>query len=136
MKTPYKLSDGQAPELEVNPAVAKLLADFAREDRNAARNERRRKEVSIEAMYEETGWEPADTSVNIETEYIANEETEILLAAVSRLSEKQQRLIRLRYYEEKTVTEIAVILNIHHSNVVRQLETIHKQLKKYFEKLL
>lgn len=136
MKQFYKLSDGKIAEIEVNPAVAKLLTAFQREDESAARKRRRRKEVSIEAMNEETGWEPTDTSVNIETDFIVNEEKETLLAAIARLSDTQRQLIQFRYYEKKTVTEIAVILGIHHSNVIRQLETIHNALKKYLENLL
>ena len=136
MKTIYKTGNGQTAELEVSSAVATLLADFAREDRNAARKERQRKEVSIEAMYEEMGFELTDTAVDIETEYINNEEKDSLLAAVSALSDKQRLLIRLRYCEKKTESEIAVILRVNQSNIHRQLETIHKELRKYFEKLL
>jgi len=136
MKTNYRVSNGKTTELKVSPAVAKLLADFEQEDKNAARKERWRKEMSLDFLREETGWEPADETVNIEADYIASEEKETLLAAVAGLSDKQRRLVQLRYYEEKTVTEIAAILGIHHSNVVRQLETITNSLKKYFEKLL
>jgi len=136
MKQSYKLTGGQAVELEVNSAVPELLATFDRENKNAERNKRRRNEISIDALHEETGWELTDASVDIEIDYLKKEEKETLIAAVLRLSEKQRRLIRLRYYEKKTVTEIATILDIHHSNVIRQLETIHNILKKYFEKLL
>ena len=136
MKSNYKLPSGQAALIEVNSAVAQLLAAFDREDKNAARNKRRHNEVSIEAMYEETGWEPIDTAVDIEAEYIASEEKEILLVAVSVLSEKQRRLIQLRYYEEKTESEIATILGVSQQAINRQLLTLHKKLKKLLEKTL
>ena len=136
MKTPYKLFDGNTVELEVSPIIAEALADFEREDDNTARKERWRNEASIDAFFEETGWEPADTTVDIENDYLAREEKEILLAAVGRLSDKQQRLVRLRYYEEKTEHEIAVILGINQSNVHRQLETVQNTLKKYLAKHL
>ena len=87
-------------------------------------------------MYEETGWEPADTTVDIEGGYIAKEEKETLLEGIAELTERQRRLVRLRYYEEKTTYEIAAILGINQSNAHRQLETIHNALKKYFEKPL
>jgi RNA polymerase sigma factor (sigma-70 family) len=132
MKTPYEFRDGKTAEIEVSSAVAEVLAGFAREDENEARNKRRRNEASIEAMYEETGWEAVDTTVNIEADYIASEEKETLLTAVEQLSEKQQRLVWLYYYEEKSSYEIATILGINQSNVIRQLETISKVLKKYF----
>ena len=134
MKTIYKSTDGQATELEVNSAVAELLADFAREDRNAARKERWRNEVSLEAMQEETGWEPTDIDANIELDYIAAEEKDALLAAVSMLPDKQRRLVALYYYEEKTLREIGGILGVHFSCVQRRLETVHAQLKNLLEK--
>lgn len=49
MKQFYELANGKVSEIEVNSAVAELLATIEREDRNEARNKRRRKEVSIEA---------------------------------------------------------------------------------------
>lgn len=133
MKQSYKLSDGKIAEIEVNSAVAELLANFKREDENAARKYRSRKEVSIEAMKEETGWEPTDTTVNIEAEYIAREEKQILLASLMHLSDKQRRLIQLYYYDEKNFTEIAAILGINRRSVSKQLETIHKKLKIIFD---
>ena len=134
MKTIYKTGNGQTAELEVSTAVAELLAGFDREDKNAARKERQRKETSLDAMYEETGFEPTDTSIDIETDYIAQEEKAALLAAVSELSEKQRRLVALYYYEEKTLREIGGILGVHFSCVQRQLETVHKKLKNLLEK--
>lgn len=58
------------------------------------------------------------------------------LKGIALLSDKQRRLVHLRYYEEKTEYEIAEILNINQSNVHRQLKTIYSTLKKYLEKLL
>lgn len=133
-KIKYTSTDGKTATIEVNSAVAELLADFEREDRNAARNKRRHNEISLDAMRGETGWEPADTAADIETVLIADEERQTLLAAVARLSDKQRRLVNLRYYEEKTEYEIAVLLGINQSNVHRQLNTIHNALKKILEK--
>ena len=133
MKKNYKLADGKTAIVKVNPAVAELLAGYEREDENAERKERWRKEVSIEAMYEETGWEPTDTTVDIEGDYIAQEETDALLAAVAGLSDKQRRLIQFYYYEEKTTYEIAAILGVSQPAVHQQLTTIKTALKKYFD---
>lgn len=133
MKTTYTLADGKTATIEVNSAVAELLEDFERGDKNAARNKRRHNEISIEALKDETGWEPIDTAADIETVLIADEEKQTLLAAVARLSDKQRQLIHLRYYEEKTEYEIAAILGINQSNVHRQLNTIHNALKKLLE---
>lgn len=129
MKTTYTLTDGKTVEIEVSAELATMLADFIREDKNEARKYRWRKEVSIEALREETGWEPADTAADIETVLIADEERQTLWAAMARLSDKQRRLIQLYYYEEKSFTEIAAILSINRRSVSKQLDTIHKKLK-------
>lgn len=134
MKQTYTLSDGKTVEIEISAEIAATLADFIREDKNEARKYRRRNEVSIEALKEESGWEPTDTAADIETRLIADEEKQSLLSAVARLSDKQQRLIRLRYYDDKTEYEMAAILGINQSNVHRQLKTIHNALRKLFEK--
>ena len=132
MKAPYKLANGKTAELEVNSAVAEALADFKRQDDNEERKKRWRNEISLDALYEETEWEPTDTTVNIEADFLVQEETKTLLAAMARLSEKQRRLIRLYYYEEKNFTEIAAIFRINRRSVSKQIETIHKKMKKYF----
>ncbi len=134
MNTPYKLSNGKTVDIEVNLAVDTALTDLDRQASNEARKYRRRHEASIEAMREETGWEPTDTRVDIEAEYIKKEETAELMAAISRLSPKQQRLIRLYYYEGKTMREIADIFGLNSSSISGQLDTIKKMLKKYLEK--
>ena len=132
MKKTYTFANGKTAELEVNSAVAELLADFQREDENEARKSRWRKEVSIEAMYEETGWEPPDTTVDIEADYIAQEEKDTLLAAIAGLTEKQRRVVQLYYYEEKSIPAIAKELGVKKQSVHECLEWAIKKLKKYF----
>ena len=134
MKTPYTLADGQVIQVETDAGVAEALAAYERDDRNERRNQRRRNEASIDQMNDETGWEPTDNTVSIETDYVAREETESVRAAIMRLSERQRRLVRLRHYEEKTESEISVILGISHQAVSQQLATIKTAVRKYFEK--
>lgn len=133
MKTTYTLVDGKTVEIEVSAELAKTLADFIREDKNEARKYRWRKEVSIEALKDETGWEPTDTAADIEMVLIVDEERQTLLAAVSRLSDKQRRLIQLYYYEEKTMSQIASEIGVSRMAISKQLATIHKKLKTLLE---
>lgn len=77
MKTTYTLANGKTVEIEVSAELAATLADFIRKDKNEARKYRWRKEVSIEALKEETGWEPTDIAADIETALIADEEKTI-----------------------------------------------------------
>lgn len=134
-KISYTLADGREVEIEVDDTlgVAELLVTFERQDKSARRKARRHNEASVDAMHERTGWEPRDTSSDTEAAVEAREQQETLRAAVASLSEKRQRLVRLRYYEEKTEDEIAAELGISQQAVSQQLETIHKKLKKYFQ---
>ena len=134
METPYRLAGGRIVEVETGAETAEQLAVFERKERSERRKARRRKDVSIEVLYEETGWELTDITVNIEADYIAKEERESLAAAVSGLSEKHRRLVRLKFYEQKTDAEIASLLGISRPAVTQQLGTIKTVLKKLLEK--
>lgn len=134
-KISYRFSNGQKVEVEVDTTIeaAEVLVTLERQDASSRRKARRHNEASVEEMHEQTGWEAIDESQNIEAEFEEREEKETLLQAVAQLSKKQQRLVQLYYYEEKSFTEIATILGIDRRNVSRQLETIHKQLKNFFK---
>lgn len=133
MKTDYKTADNKTIEIEVKVEVSEILVTFERQDASARRKARRHNEASIEAFKDKTGWEPTST-VDIETEYAEREEQEALSAAIAKLGEKQRRLVRLRYYENKTNEEIARELGVSRPAVTQQFGTIHKELKKFFEK--
>ena len=109
-----------------NEAVAEQLAYFKRREESERRKSRRRNEASIDALREETGWEPPDTSVNIALRFEEREEKKALLAAISRLSDKQQLLVRLYYYEEKTMLEIAQEFSVTKMAISQQLMTVHR----------
>jgi len=70
----YKLADGQVVDVEVSPEVAADLEEFDRIEASWNHKVRRRKVTSYETINEETGWEPTDTTVNIESDYITREE--------------------------------------------------------------
>jgi len=125
----YKTADGVI--VKVTGGVAELLIQFDREEKNERRYARRRGQTSVERMNEEMGWEPVDKSVNIAADYIKSEERESLKSLLARLSEKERRLVQLRYYERKTVAEIGGILKISHQAVSKQLSKIHSTLKNF-----
>ena len=122
-------------EAEVTEEVAAALKEFGREDENEKRNTKRRKDVSVEGMFDGTGWEPMDTTVDIEQQYEEKEEREMLADAVAALTDKRRKLVQLRYYEDMTECGIAEILGVSQQAVSQQLTTVYKELKKYFEKI-
>ena len=128
MKVWYRLADDRFAEIEVSGEVAKLLADYKREDENFERNITRRCDVSLNKL-NELGFEPEDQSVDVLAEVLRRETKNELLKAMGYLSKKQQRLITLYYYEEKTEAEIAKEFGVHQSCINRQLKTILKKIK-------
>ena len=129
--TKYKFSNGHEEDVEVNDEVAAALAEFEKQDKSDRRTARRHNELSVEEMIE-SGREPIGHR-SIETDYEELEEKEELLAAVSELPEKHQRIVQLYYYEGKTLKETAEILGISFQAVSQQLVTIHETLKKYLD---
>ncbi|MEA3345578.1 MAG: sigma-70 family RNA polymerase sigma factor [Chloroflexota bacterium] len=62
-----------------------------------------------------------------------NEEVETVRQAVSRLTDKQQAVVILRYYWELSYAEIANILDIPLGTVKSRLYLAHKTLRKELE---
>jgi len=140
MDVKYEFGDRTVSEVNTIGAVAAAFADFMNDDENRARNERRHNEISIEALNEalneeldDITWEPIDSGQDVEAAVLVTEEKETLFAALERLPEKQQRLVRLYYYEGKTIEEIGQLLSVSHQAVSKQLVAIKSALKKYFE---
>lgn len=132
-KINYKPGDGQVFELDVPDDIAQITVQFETQDDNHKRNERNRKNKSLDFMAE-YGAEVADPTQNVEETAARQEVLDTLAAAVSSLNPKQQRLVRLRYYEGKTDAEIAQILGVSRPAITQQFGTIHKALKKFFDK--
>ena len=136
MKANYKLANGTIIEVEVNDATAENLADFKKKERTKSRYERKHREVSISALFDESGWEPEDETVDLFATHITNENKKKLTAAIATLSEKRQYLIHLYYYKELTGAEIATIFGVSQQAISQQIETALKKLKKVLEKTL
>lgn len=135
-KIKYKLSSGNEIEIEVTDRQAEVLIEIERHDASTRRKDRRHNVESLDKLKNpedgSVGWEPMDEYQDICGDIEDHEDTERLESAISCLNARQQELVRLYYYEEKNFTEIAAILGIDRRNVSRQLDTIHKKLRKIF----
>lgn len=129
----YRMADGKVVEIDVPDDVAEVTVDFEREERNAARRDRWRKEKSIEAM-NEFGAEIADECADVEAAMEVKEKAADVMDAVSKLTAKQHELVRLVYFEEAQLSEIADREGVSVSAISQRLATIHKKLKKLLEK--
>jgi len=144
MKIKYRLSNGKTIEVEVTAEQAEVLIAVQRTAKSNDRKfeKRRAKEASLSYLQSEFGWEPTDESAGIE-ETLEREERErqdIIRAEMEKrlpdliamLTEKQQALVRLHFFENMSLRQIATIYGTDHKNIGKQLQTIYKKLKTFF----
>lgn len=122
-------------EIELTEAQAKIIIKAKQkfENNETKFKVRKLKETSLDQLIEDYDWEQADESMNVEESVICEEEAERVRRAVACLTEKQQLLVRLCYYEGKEFQEVATILGISKSAVTQQFKTIYGQLKRILE---
>jgi RNA polymerase sigma factor (sigma-70 family) len=128
MLVSYELTDNKIIQVEVSESVAIALADFKREDDNYRRKMRRHNELSLDAMKDDTEFEPADFAADLEQNYIEQEERDELTAAVAKLPKADYDLIQAVYYDDITPQDYAVQKGI-------SFQAVYKRLVKIFAKL-
>ncbi len=78
----------------------------------------------------------SDTALLEAEELVArNEKFKQIHAALSRLKIKYQTALTLRYFEDKSIKEIATILDMSENTVKTHIRRGLKQLKEYYERL-
>lgn len=90
--------------------------------------------ISLDAYLEQTHEKPVDSLIENEKNlpenaYQEKENKQILIDAINSLSEKQQQVITLYYYEELTLKEISKILGVSESRVSQIHSNCMKILK-------
>jgi len=71
-----------------------------------------------------------ENSDNTEKEYILKEDEQLLMDIVKTLKLKYQTVIVLHYFQELSISEIALTLNIREGTVKSRLHNARKKLKK------
>ena len=88
---------------------------------------------SLDEMYEESGFEPADDSPTPEEQFLENEKNKaikkLVAKAMEELTEKQKIVVYKTFWEEKTLREIGKELGISYVTAFGILETAKKKLK-------
>ncbi len=133
MLVPYELAKGKIIQIEVSEAVARLLADFKREDESYRRKMRRHNELSVDALREATEFEPLDITADVEQNYIEQEERNELNAAIAKLSKKDNALITAIYYNEVPAQEYAEQHGVSFQAVYKRLFKIYGKIKNILE---
>lgn len=124
----YTTADGKEVEVEVTEAIANLLADFQREDENYWRKMRRHNELSLDALSEDTEFEPVDQTADVEANYAEQEKNIELTTAINKLSKKDRELIETVYFKEVSAKDYAEKNGI-------SFQAVYKRLIKIYEKL-
>lgn len=128
------MADGKIVEIEASEAIARVLADFKREDENYRRKMRRHNLISLDALRDETEFEPVDPNVNIEESLIAKEERSELTAALKTLDKKNRELIQTIYFNEIPVQEYAEKKGVSFQSVYKRLLKIYDKIKNILAK--
>lgn len=132
MKFKWEMRKGKFVEVEVTDEQAEVLVELKRQGESYERKYKRRttKETSLDYLNDEYDWQPQDDSVDVQGAVEREDDAERVRQAVATLDAKQREIVRLYFYEEKTMREIAAIYGRSVSSVAGQIETIKKALKK------
>ena len=92
---------------------------------------------SLDEMYEETGFEPADDTPSPEEQFFENEREKSIKQLVSKamqeLTEKQRIVVYKTFWEEKTLSQVGLELGIDNKTVYEILEAAKGKMKKFLK---
>ena len=137
-KVYYKLNRYQVTKVEVETAEQEQAVKMLNRDTDRftkSEDTYYEKCSSLDEMYEETGYEPADDNPNPEEQFIESEKNEaikrLVAKAMEELTEKQKTVVYKTFWEEKTLREIGKELGISYVTAFGILETAKKKLKNF-----
>lgn len=132
MKVIYKFLTGDYSEVDVTGSLEYFLKEIEADTSNSNRRETRRHESYNKSSNLRI---LADTSVDIEADFIKEQEIQTLYNAISKLKPSEIDLIYKLYLSESTCSqaEIARELSISETAVWKRSERIRKKLRKLIE---
>ena len=135
MKIKYTFITGETIEIEANSALGEPLTGIEHDQSNRNRSETRR-HTSIDALsaagFEIVDRAPSPCAIYEHKETFAERQAELakLRGAVEDLLPQQQDLVRMIYFENRTMTSIAVEEGVSVAAIQNRLKKIHQKLKK------
>ena len=129
MRVKYSFCNEEV-EIEVSEEWGILLMDLDRQEHNNNQKELRR-HCSLEALNLDDAYLPSE--VNLEADYLKNEEYEALHSAIRKLSLRQQWLIEQVFFEGRKYTDIAAQEGKIESAIRNTTDRALKNLKKFLE---
>lgn len=127
MKIQYRFANGEVSEIEVDAELGALLLDLDRQEYNNDHKETRR-HVSLNGMTYEGGVFASYEDIAETVEKA--EDLEALRRATAALSPGQRELVRMVYFEGRSISEIARAEGVSHVAILDRLNRIYKKLRK------
>lgn len=131
MKIRYEFATGEVSEIEVSEELGRALEEIAHKAKLRDRAENRRHD-SFEALVEQ-GAQFAAQQASVEELAEAALDKAALLRAMQGLEPQQRKLVRMVYFEGRSIASIARRADVDESAVRRRLIRIHKRLKKFLK---
>ena len=140
-KVYYKLNRYQVTKVEVETVEQEQAVKMLNRDTDRfAKSEDtyRERYASLDEMYEESGFEPADDIVFLckvfrESERQAEIKKQVH-KALRQLNPRQQAMVQMVFFEEKSQDEVAEYFGIGKQAVSNAMQRIYAALKKFLEK--
>jgi len=124
----YKFADGTQKEVEVSDEFYAQYQKLEKAEKNKNRAETRR-HISL-SQIQENGFEPIFQELSPEEILNKKETKKEVLKAISLLKPKEQELVFMYFYDNKTIEQIAEILNVQKPAISKHLSRILEKLKK------
>lgn len=126
MKIQYKFVN-ETVVVEVEESIGSVVIDLDRQEYNNNQTETRR-HCSLEAYDLDGNLLPSDE--NVEAELISKEDRHRLYEAISKLTEKQQRLIHALFFEGLSAVDYAKKCGVDASTIRHEKQQALNRLKK------
>ncbi len=124
----YNFPDGTTSEVEVTDEMYEMLINMDEEERKQIYNYNRHNVPLSVFTYD--GKDFADKGADLNEKVIKKEDEERVRIAISKLTEKEQELVTLVYYERVPIVQIAEEQGVHKSAISHRLQRIKEKLKK------
>ena len=133
VKISYKLANGNEICVEVSTSVQELLEQSDRQIRSQRRQDRRHLEFAVSTDGDSTS--PLLPACEDTADLLERMERDARLhKAISKLTEVQQRRLRLYYFKGMTYSQIARLEGVSHSTVITTIEQALKRLRNLCQK--
>ena len=131
MKIRYEFATGEVSEVEVSEELGRALEEIAHKAKLRDRAESRRHD-SFEALVEQ-GAQFAAQQASVEELAEAALDKAALLRAMQDLEPQKRELVRMVYFDGRSIASIARRTDVDESAVRRRLTRTHKRLKKFLK---